>query len=265
MKTINPLIAQVAPLLAKIRRHTLPQMAALLLLLTGVLVGCSQATPVGLVFNPAPWQDGEEHLFRITDVEGRAAGTTRFTMTAGVDDAGQPLWSIARSTQAQGDQEELTVKVSTAGFRPYASFLERTNAAGRESVDAQYNGPAVDMVLTTRADVATTQRVEVPSDVRESGTLPMITRALPLARNYATRLNAFLPIAGLLDRVTVRVVGEEQITTPAGAFDAWVVTLDTGNSISRLWVAKDAPHPVVKYIDGRNRATYELESYTPGS
>jgi hypothetical protein len=235
-----------------------------MLLIVGVLAGCSQPTPVGLVFDPAPWQDGEEHVFRITDVEGNFAGTMRYTMTAGVNDQEQPMWSIARSTQAQGDQEELTVKVLDAGFRPQASFLERSNATGRETVDAQYNGPAVDMVLTTRDDVATTQRIEVPSDVRESGTLPMIARALPLARNYATRLNAFLPIAGLLDRVTVRVVGEEQITTPVGAFDAWVVTLDTGNSISRLWVAKEANHPVLKYIDGRNRATYELESYVAG-
>ena len=233
----------------------------MLLLLASILAGCNQSTPVGLVFNPAPWQDGEEHVFRITDVEGRYAGTMRYTMTAGENDQGQPQWAITRSTQAQGDQEELTVKVSAAGFRPQSSLLERTGANGSETVDAQYNGPAVDMVLTTRADIATTQRVEVPSDVRESATLPVIARALPLARNYATQLNAFVPIVGLLDRVTVRVVGDETITTAVGEFDAWVVTLDTGDSISRLWIAKDAPHPLVKYIDGRNRATYELESY----
>lgn len=232
-----------------------------LLLLVGILAGCNQTSPVGLVFNPAPWQDSEEHVFRITDVDGKYAGTMRYTMTEGVNDQGQPLWSITRSTQAQGDQEELTVKVMATGFRPQSSFLERSSAAGRETVDAQYNGPAVDMVLTTRADVATTQRFEVPSDVRESATLPMLARALPLARNYTTRLNAFLPVVGLRDRVTVRVVGDERLTTPVGAFDTWVVTLDTGNSISRLWVAKEAPYPVVKYIDGRNRATYELESY----
>lgn len=258
MNTIHRLFLQTMPIVTRsYRNHAL----LALLLIAGIIAGCNQSTPVGLIFDAAPWQDGEEHIFLITDVDGKFAGTMRYNITAGMNDQGQPLWSIARSTQAQGAQEELTVKVTATGFRPQSSFLERSNTAGRESVDAQYNGPAVDMVLTTRADVATTQRVEVPSDVRESGTLPMIARALPLERNYATRLNAFLPIVGLLDRVTVRVVGEEQITTPVGAFGTWVVTLDTGNSISRLWVAKDAPHPVVKYIDGRNRATYELESY----
>lgn len=246
------------------RRYTLGQRRVVIwvaLLIAGLLAACSQPTPVALRFNPAPWQDGEEHVFRITDVDGKPAGITTFAMTAGVNDQDQTVWAISRNTQAQGDLEELTVKVSEAGFRPQSSYLERSNAAGRESVDAQYNGPAVDMVLTTRADVATPQRVEVPSDVRESATLPMITRALPLARGYATQLNAFLPVAGLLDRVTIRVVGDERITAPAGAYDTWIVTLDTGNSISRLWVAKDAPYPVIKYIDGRNRATLELESY----
>ncbi len=101
--------------------------------------------------------------------------------------------------------------------------------------------------------------------MRETSTLPMITRALPLASGYATQLNAFLPIAGLLDRVTVSVVGDEDITTPAGTYDTWTVTLDAGDAVTRLWIAKDAPYPLIKFIDGRNKATFELESFTPGS
>ncbi|MBO9391975.1 DUF3108 domain-containing protein [Caldilinea sp.] len=237
---------------------------ALSVWLAGLLAACGQPAPVALVFNAAPWQDGEEHVFRITDVEGKYAGTATYTLTAGINDQEQPMWSIRRFIEAQGDREAITVKVLAAGFRPQSSFMERSNAAGTETVDAQYNGPAVDLVLTTRANVMTTQRVEVPSDVRESATLPMIVRALPLARNYATRLNTFLPVAGLLNRVTVRVVGEERLSVPAGAYDAWVVMLDEGGLTTRLWIAKEAPYPLVKYVDGRNRATFELERYSPG-
>jgi len=222
---------------------------------------CSRPAPVALVFNPAPWQDGEEHAFLVTDVNSNRAGVATFAMTTGVGAEGEPLWSLTRTTQTQGDTETLTTKLSTAGFRPTSSYLERANAAGTEKVDAQYNGPVVDMVLTTRAAVTTNQRVEVPSDVRESATLPMIVRALPLASGYATQLNAFLPVAALLDRVTVSVVGDEQVTVPAGEYDAWVVTLDTGDAVSRLWIAKTAPYPLVKFIDGRNKATFELENY----
>ena len=186
-----------------------------------------------------------------------------FTVAAGANDVGETLWSLTRTIQAQGDNEEITVKVSEPGFRPTASLLQRSNAAGTETVDAQYNGPSIDMVLTTRAEVKTNQRVEAPTDVRESATLPMLARALPLARGYATQINAFLPVAGLLDRVTLSVAGEEEVTTPAGVFPTWVVTLDTGDAESRLWIAKDAPHPLVKMIDGRNKATFELERFDP--
>lgn len=231
------------------------------LLVVSLAGACSRPTPVALLFNPAPWRDGETHIFHVTDVDGNRAGQATFHAVAGANDADEEMWSLTRTLQTQGDTEEITAKVSAAGFRPASSYLVRSNAAGTETVDAQYNGPAVDMVLTTRADVMTNQRVEVPSDVREAATLPMIVRALPLARGYATQLNAFLPIVGQLDRVTVSVVGDEQVTVPAGAYDAWVVTLDTGDAVSRLWIAKAAPYPLVKYIDGRNKATFELESF----
>lgn len=236
----------------------------LLVALSIWLAACSRPAPVAPVFNAAPWQDGEEHVFRITDVEGKYAGTATYTLTAGINDQEQPTWSIRRLIEAQGDREEITVKVLAAGFRPQSSFLERSNAAGTETVDAQYNGPSVDLVLTTRADVMTTQRIEVPSDVRESATLPMIVRALPLARHYATYLNAFLPVVGSFNRAAVRVVGEERLSVPAGSYDAWVILLEEGSLTTRLWIAKEAPHPLVKYVDGRNRATFELERYSSG-
>ncbi len=235
--------------------------AALAGLALVILAGCSRPTPTGLVFNPAPWQDGEQHTFLLTDVDGNRAGTATYAMTGGTNDAGEAMWSIERIISAQGDTEQIAMKVGAAGFRPQSSYLERSNAAGMETVDAQYNGPEVNMELTTRADVMTTQRVEVPSDVREMASLPMIVRALPLARGYATQINAFTPIVGLLDRATVSVVGDEEVTVPAGTYDTWVVTIDTGDAVSRLWIAKDAPFPLVKYIDGRNKATFELQEF----
>lgn len=229
----------------------------------GLLAGCSQSAPVGLLFNAAPWQSGETHTFGVTAVDGNRAGLATYSITAGDDAGGEGTWLLTRITQSQGNTETNTTTVSAAGFRPFASLLMRTSAAGMETVDARYDGPAVEMVLTTLANVKTNQRAEVPSDVREMVTLPMLVRALPLASDYATQINTFLPVVGALDRATIRVVGDESLTTPAGAYDAWVVTLDTGDAVSRLWIAKDAPYPLVKLIDGRNQATFELESFIP--
>ena len=92
-------------------------------LVLALLAACSKPTPTGLIFNPAPWQDGEQHTFRLTDVDGNRAGTATFTMTGGTNDTGEAMWSIERVISAQGDTETLTMKVGAAGFRPQSSYL----------------------------------------------------------------------------------------------------------------------------------------------
>ena len=160
--------------------------------------------------------------------------------------------------------ETVTTKVGGKGFRPTASFLERADPDGNtESVDAAYDGAEVLMNLTSKDDISSVQRVEVPSDVRENTTLPMLVRALPLARTYATRINSFVPIMGILDSVQVRVTGEAEITVPAGTYKTWVVEFALPDVTSTAWVAQAAPFPLVKYYDGRNKGTYELEHYQP--
>jgi hypothetical protein len=231
-------------------------------LLAIVLAACGRPTPAPLLFNPAPWQSGETHRFAVTSAEGQPAGELTFTIDEGVNDVGERLWVIERSTQALGDEEVSTVKVSEQGYRPQSSYLQRSNADGEEAVDALYSSGQVDLTLTTKQNVLTVQRTQVPSDARETVTLPMIVRALPLAKNYATQLNAFLPVANLLDRVTVTVIGEETVQAPAGSYKTWVVELDTGGSKSKLWIAQEPPYPLIKFVDGRNKGTFELSEYS---
>jgi hypothetical protein len=174
------------------------------------------------------------------------------------------VWAFEREIAALGSQEVITVTMDAEGFRPQASRIWRLNDGGQESVDAQYSSGQVDLVLNTRQNNMTTQRVQVPSDARETVTLPMLLRALPLAEGYATQINVFMPIAGQLERITARVTGEEALQTAEGSFATWVVELDTRDSQSKAWIGKEAPYPLVKYLDGRNNATLELTAYAPG-
>ncbi len=152
----------------------------------------------------------------------------------------------------------MTITMDARGFRPQASQLERVNAAGRETVEAVYSSGQVDMTLNTRQNVQTVQREQVPSDARETVALPMLLRSLPLASGYATQINAYLPVAAQLERITARVAGEETVQTDAGSIATWVVVLDAGDAESKAWIAKEAPYLLVKYLDGRNQATLEL-------
>ncbi|MGL4651773.1 MAG: hypothetical protein ACRC1H_20360, partial [Caldilineaceae bacterium] len=141
----------------------------------------------------------------------------------------------------------------------------RTLADGAvEQVRSAYSQGVADLELTTRQNVTTVQRFNIPTDARDQRTLPFLVRALPLAEGYATRLNTFLPLTGTLDRYSIAVVGRETVEVPAGAFDAWRVRLDTGSVVSHIWVGVEAPFPIVKFDDGRANATYELQSFSPG-
>ncbi len=226
-----------------------------------LLSACSQSKPVALLFNEAPWRSGEQSIYAIVGSNNQPAGHMTYSISDGADDTGRQLWVVERLTESLGDTEFVTAKLEEEGFRPAASYMERTDAGGTESVDAQYNGSRVELTLTTKQQVSTPQSEAVPSDTREYTTLPMIIRALPLAKGYATQLNTFLPVAALLDRVTLTVSGETAVTVPAGTYDTWVVDLTISDADSQAWIGKSPPYPLVKYYDARNRSTYELTEF----
>ena len=62
----------------------------------------------------------------------------------------------------------------------------------------------------------------------------------------------------------MQVIKQEQITTPAGNFDTWQVTLETPTTKTSAWIGRDDAHPLVKYVDGRNGGTFVLGEYTAG-
>ena len=230
-----------------------------------VVAGCGTPKVEPLIFDAAPWQAGEQSIFTIIDRDGKPSGQLEFALSSGENDQGEPLWVIDRTVTAEGNQESVTVKFDEKGFRPRSSYLERTDPNGVESVDALYSGGQVDLTLNTKQNVMTVQRAQIPSDARETVTMPMLVRALPLARDYATQINAYLPLANQLERITVRVAGEETVDTPIGAITSWLVVLDSGDAQSKAWVAQDAPHQLLKYEEGRTKTRFELQNYQPGS
>ncbi|MBK8795511.1 MAG: hypothetical protein IPM07_03430 [Anaerolineales bacterium] len=50
------------------------------LLVVSLAGACSRPTPVALLFNPAPWRDGETHIFHVTDVDGKLPAKPPFML-----------------------------------------------------------------------------------------------------------------------------------------------------------------------------------------
>lgn len=227
-----------------------------------LLVAACQPTTQSLRIAAIPWADGETSSYRITDIEGNFAGNATIALTAGAATVEGDGWTMRREILAQGDQEVVVVEMRSPSLRPSLSTLVRLIGQGRQQVKATYSSGQVDMELTTAQDVTTYERVNIPSDARDQRTLIQLVRALPLTDDYATQVNSFLPVANLLERVTVVVIGREAVTVPTGSYESWHVELRTSDSTSQLWVGVEAPYLLLKFIDDRSGATYELQEYT---
>jgi hypothetical protein len=228
--------------------------------LLALVAGCSQPDIQPLTFNEAPWQANEASTYQLTDLNGNPAGTARFDLTLpeGAN------WNLRREIDAQGTQEIVSVDMSKTGFRPLQSTVMRIAKDGTEIVKSVYNGSDANLELTTKQNITTMQRVNIPSDAREQATLVMLLRALPLAQGYAVHMNIFLPVVGILDRVTVTVVKQEQVDVPAGSYDTWYVQMKTEDSQTEAWVGTQAPYPLVKFVDSRNGGTFALSEFQTG-
>lgn len=235
------------------------------LLLAFLLVSCNRAEIQPLTFAQTPWTAGEISQYQITDLNGQPAGTVRFDIGRGESQQNGDGWSIRREIAAQGTNEVVTVEMNNA-LRPISSMLIRTGGLQQvqETVKASYDSGQVDMELTTAQNVTTYQRVNITSDARDGWVLLPVLRALPLAERYATRINSFVPILGRMDTFTVAVVGSEQVSVPAGTFATYKVELSARDHKTTAWFTQDAPHVLVKYVDGRNRGTFELTNFQPG-
>ena len=216
--------------------------------------------PEPLVFGQPAWSDGETSAYRVTNREGRIAGAALFR----TGQAENGNWRLTREIDDAGSIERAVVEVRPPGYRPVYSHLTRAVQGGNQVVETEYTGATVDIALTNRRGATVYERVQAPSDIRDERTLLLILRALPLAQGYATRINSFLPVVGRVERVTVQVRHAETVIVPSGSYSAWLVELKTNQRTTTAWVARAAPFPLVKFIDGRSQATFELTGFESG-
>ncbi len=237
----------------------------MLLMLSILMAGCSVQPDIQpFSYNEPPWAADEVALYRISENGDENIGTVRFDMIPGGRYVGPEDWTIRREIVTPGDTELVVVEATNAGLRPRSSTLIRTRPEGNEMVFSQYSQGQVDMRLTTVDNNTTPQRSNIPSDARDQRTILQLARMLPLAEDYATQFNSYLPVADQHDRVTLQVVGRDKIEVPAGTYDTWHVDLDGDSRQSEAWIGVEPPYPLAKYREGRNGPVFELLEFTPG-
>jgi hypothetical protein len=225
---------------------------------------CGSAEPQPLLLGEPVWQSGENSIYRVTNREGNVVGNAQYEIIANGEHLEEDGWTFHRQIEDVGVSEAVTVEVQSQGYLPVYSYMTRTTPEGQEVVAAEYNRAQIDIALTNQQGATVYERVNAPSDVRDERTIVPLLRTLPLNQGYATFINGFLPITGITERFSLRLVRDEEITVPFGTFDAWRFDVRTTDRTTQVWIAKEAPYPVVKFLDGRSQGTFELIEFEPG-
>jgi dipeptidyl aminopeptidase/acylaminoacyl peptidase len=169
--------------------------------------------------------------------------TTRILTTAG--DAAKPLWRVVDSATMGAIRVADTLEVDGTTLLP----LRRAGTGGA-TVDLAYTPDKVSGRMVVRGQT-------VPVDVKLQGAVfgegagqDLLVASLPLAQGYEATFQTFSLMSQKVRPMQLEVTGTETVTTPAGTFDTWVVTLraldaDEAGS-GTLNVTRDAPHVVVK-------------------
>ncbi len=220
------------------------------------------------LFQPgaATWLPGEAYVFQVTNLNGDVVGESRFEIQPSLRTDNVDGWVLTRTLDARDEFEESRLELSATGYRPKLTEMTRRLGQAEQRTQASYAGSNVDITLTTADDVTTFERVNVTSDVRDERSLLYIARSLPLADGYMTRFNSFLPVVGRQERITLTVLREVDVTVATGTFPAWETRLETADGrVTTAWIGQNDSHTILKFIDGRSQATYELMQYEPGS
>ncbi len=244
-----------------LRRASLALTIGLILALW--LTACG-GDPVPFEPGAAPWQAGETQRYQVTDLNGHLVGSAEMTIAASIRTDNGDGWLLERTVSAGREYEASSVELTAKGYRPRLTEMVRRYDQAEQATQAVYTGSKVNITLTTAQEITTYQQISITSDVRDERSLLHILRTLPLAEGYVTRINSFLPVVGRQERLTGSVLGQADVTVPAGAFSTWEVRLESPDKrITTAWIGREAPYPVVKFVDGRSNATYALTEFVP--
>ncbi|MEP6871176.1 MAG: hypothetical protein ABI939_04920 [Anaerolineaceae bacterium] len=218
-------------------------------------MACGAATEVpanASIFNAAPWKGEESYTYNLRRRGDDSAGTC--TLTTGTAESGQLQLSRLCGKDEFRDDGNVTVDAKTLAptqsIRVFADSKKNkrstyTNVYESAGVTfrADLNGAASQ---TTRELPTATDKVGQPAWYDDEEVLWLV-RGIHLASgakvDYTLVINAGQPS---IHTVNLRVDPAEQITVPAGQFQAWKVRLSRNGNVNYIWVEASGAQRVVK-------------------
>ncbi len=182
-------------------------------------------------------------------VQGNAFGTETRTIER-TQDGGRDVWRVVTATRIGPvvNQDDTTV-VDARTLAPIrvrqTTVQQGQNLFVRlDYADGRVRGAARTVTREGPRDI--TVDTAVAAGVYDDNSQALLMSAVPLAAGTRAALPLFSGGKGRVETSSLSVVGEESVTTPGGTFACWKVEVSGGEVPLTMYVAREAPHHIVK-------------------
>ena len=169
--------------------------------------------------------------------------STRTVTAAAFDD--RPVWRIVDESQVQGVTVADTLDVDRATLVPV-----RRDATGGATVTLRFTETKVTGTLEIGPQSIPVDMALAGAVFGEGASRDVLLAGLPLGENYVGSMQMLALLTQKIRPFSITVTGSETVTTGAGTFETWIVTLSPldgdESGTATLNVTRDAPHLVVR-------------------
>jgi hypothetical protein len=162
---------------------------------------------------------------------------------AAVNQGGKGIWRIVDATSGAMGSATDTVDLDAASLLTIHRAAQQGPGGmvldfSTEGVKGKVSGPGMDMPIEAKSS---------GSAVSDGAGLEVPLCTLPLAEGYRSTINMFDFGTRKVRAMGLAVSRTENVTTPAGSFDAFVVEakpMDGESGAMKFWVSRDTPRVV---------------------
>jgi hypothetical protein len=235
--------------------------ASLLIALALFFAGCADDEGdlvARSIVSTIPWPDSETARYRLTQGD-ELKGSGELEL---LEDADETKMTQTFAFPEQGITDAVEALVESATIRPQSVQRVIDGPEGKRECDATYDSSSNSVTVQQRAgEDERTDDLSVPPEHYDSWTDLFLWRTIDFFEGneleYVDVLSCSLAKPDLLS-VVLEVKEIEEVTVPAGTFQAWRMEIRSGGRTQKAWYADTETRMLVRYDNGD--LVFELES-----
>jgi len=229
----------------------------LLTIAGGAACGDDGLDPANEIVVDIPWTAPESYEYVLIDDDGEEQGSGSLSVVE--QDGRFAIVQDVGDTEGNSDRSVLMVDAET--LEPYVSSREIVDAEDdrRVLLDTEYGelsdgayGVRIrernfDPATESDPDSERCNPLKLPENAYDNDSSLFLWRTITFEEDHDVVYTASIPNRRLRRNVTLSVIRQERVETPAGSFDAWYMAILAEGQSHEAWFATTDDHKLLKY------------------